>query len=289
MKTNTETLYEEIDRQQAVDNFLLKKGKNGRRTVIFFSSNGLVLDDPQDVKRVVESNAYEWMNISEGMDCNLIFVRDLKKSWYLCGINNELNSVDKLLGKLRELSSGTEVITVGSSAGGSAAILFGCLLNAEAVIAFSCQFTIEYVVEELSNDCYRYLYEYSKHNSPEYYNLSRVMNSHKAVPIFYFYPAYSEIDKRQYGIASSAENVKIFYVKASGHGYVPSAKSLQALLNMNKNALLAIHEKFGAEVVPPYVLEYRIVGLIGAMSSLFTRVVRKICRKRQAMRHRVRR
>jgi len=79
-ENNAELLYEEIDRQQARDNFLLKKGKNGRRTIIFFSSIGLFLDDLQDVKRIVESDAYEWMNISEGMDCNLIFVRDLKKS-----------------------------------------------------------------------------------------------------------------------------------------------------------------------------------------------------------------
>lgn len=56
MRTATELLYTEIDRRQSLDNFLLEPGKDKRRTLIFFSSNGLVLDEPQDVERVAENN-----------------------------------------------------------------------------------------------------------------------------------------------------------------------------------------------------------------------------------------
>lgn len=279
MKTTTELLYEEIDRQQAVDNFLLKKGSNGRKTIIFFSSNGLVLDDPQDVKRVAENNSYEWMNISKGMDCNLLFVRDLKKSWYLCGINKELNTIDKLLNKLRELSSGTDIVTVGSSAGGYAAVLFGCLLNAEAVMTFSGQFTICYVAEMANNDYYRYLYNYAQCSNSEYYNLSNIIYEHKTVPIFYFYPTNSKIDKRQYDVASHCKSVKIFRTKSSGHGYMPSPKSLQALLNMKKNELSDLYEKCGCSIIPPYILEYKILGFLGAFSGLLTKIIRKARKK----------
>lgn len=65
-----------------------------------------------------------------------IFVRDIYKNFCIEGINAEFNSHYKVAEKLKMLTQGYKVVTVGSSAGGFMAILFGCLLNAEAIYAF---------------------------------------------------------------------------------------------------------------------------------------------------------
>lgn len=213
------------------------------------------------------------------MDCTRIFVRDFKKSWYLCGINQELDTADKLASKLRELSAGTSVITIGSSAGGFAAVLFGCLLGAEAVLTFSGQFTLDYILEKINKDYYRYLYEHLKRGGSEYYDLSGLMRKHKEVPVFYFCPVNSEIDKSQYSLSSSVANVKIFRIKSSEHGYRPPGKLLKILLHIDKRKLLALHKKCGDKPLHHWTFEYMILGFTRALPYFFMKVIRKIRRK----------
>jgi hypothetical protein len=71
-----------------------------------------------------------------------VFVRDLRQAWYQHGVEGAGASVPEVAARLREIAatSGAErVVTIGASAGGFGAILFGALIEADAVHAFSPQ------------------------------------------------------------------------------------------------------------------------------------------------------
>ena len=95
-------------------------------------------------KQVVERDKFEWMNLSTNQDIynsasTIIFVRDVYKNWCINGINANINTQEKLEDYLRQIVGNREVVTVGSSAGGYMAILFGILLKAKTIYSFSPQ------------------------------------------------------------------------------------------------------------------------------------------------------
>ena len=72
----------------------------------------------------------------------MIYLRDLNHNWYLNGLPGVGNSVDEMVTLLQqkiEEYKPSRVITMGVSAGGFGAILFGCLLKVDSVLAFSPQ------------------------------------------------------------------------------------------------------------------------------------------------------
>jgi len=76
---------------------------------------------------------------------NCIFVKDILFSWYFRGIPGHGNTIDEVVESLKDIISTFEyskLITLGYSAGGYAAILFGCLLAADKVISFGPQTTL---------------------------------------------------------------------------------------------------------------------------------------------------
>lgn len=71
-----------------------------------------------------------------------IFVRDVYRNWCIHGIYGEINTQDKLAEYLKEKVGSRQVITVGSSAGGYLAVLYGLTLKAKAIYAFSPQVSL---------------------------------------------------------------------------------------------------------------------------------------------------
>jgi len=68
-----------------------------------------------------------------------IYLRDLHAAWYHLGLQGLTRTVDEtaeLLGRCIDEQAPERVVTIGNSAGGYAAILFGALLKADAVLAF---------------------------------------------------------------------------------------------------------------------------------------------------------
>ena len=117
---------------------------------IFFTSHGLYYPTSIEEfrKNVITSDKYEWMNIASDKEIKnkasiYVFVRDIYKNWCINGCNGIINTQDKVAELLKNLSRGKRIITVGSSAGGYMAILFGCLLKAEAIYAFSPQISLD--------------------------------------------------------------------------------------------------------------------------------------------------
>ena len=112
--------------------------------VIYFTSHSFygTNDESQARETLFESNRFEWRNTTVRTAARNIFLRDVYKQWYLSGISSTYNTCKRVYGLLEELTAGYRVITVGGSAGGYAALQFGCALGAEAIFAFSPQFNL---------------------------------------------------------------------------------------------------------------------------------------------------
>jgi pimeloyl-ACP methyl ester carboxylesterase len=77
-----------------------------------------------------------------GLAVKRLFVRDPARIWYQHGVSGFGSSIDEVAGSLRAIIDEHEVerlVTVGSSAGGYAALAFGSLLEADLVLSFAPQ------------------------------------------------------------------------------------------------------------------------------------------------------
>lgn len=108
---------------------------------IFFSSHGLYYPDTEAEfeETIINRDRYEWkwMANNSRIPTNagrIIYVRDIHKRYYIYGISKKYNTIDKVLDRLRELTAGYRIVTVGSSAGGYMALIAAVRLNAEYCI-----------------------------------------------------------------------------------------------------------------------------------------------------------
>ncbi len=85
---------------------------------------------------------FQFKNILSALDVNIIYLRDLRHNWYLNGVPGVGNNVEEITVFLSEQinqHSFRKIITVGASAGGFAALLFGSQIGADVIMAFSPQ------------------------------------------------------------------------------------------------------------------------------------------------------
>lgn len=191
--------------------------------VIYFSSRGLFdCKDPDEFKsKIAGRNWFEFYKTRINKASKHIFVRDVLCKWYSEGINTEINSPEKLLEFLRGEIKGYKVITVGSSAGGYAALLFGTLLKAEYIFAFSAQFEI---AEKYRNN---------------YNAVEMIRNSD--IPVFYMFPRYYEDDYAQFNKVKDIKNIHTLMILSPHHG-VPIYKSiLRKIINSDPERLKKIY------------------------------------------------
>ncbi|HAU87813.1 MAG TPA: hypothetical protein DCW90_20700 [Lachnospiraceae bacterium] len=128
------------------DNYEVIDYDNTNICYVFFSSNGLFFPDTikEFQEKIVDKNRYEWKRMASSKEIVVksgrhIFVRDIYKQWYAKGISYLINSVDKMVLLLKQLTEGYDVITVGSSAGGYMAALMAAELSAKACFDFAGQ------------------------------------------------------------------------------------------------------------------------------------------------------
>lgn len=87
------------------------------------------------------------------------FIKDFRQSWYhegLLGLSRDIAGTHLFLQELVARQGCKKLVTLGNSAGGYAAILFGALLNADRVAAFAPQ-------AEVTHDVVR---QYANYDSP---------------------------------------------------------------------------------------------------------------------------
>ncbi len=227
---------------------------------IYFSSNDIYYPNNEEIfrKRIVEKNFFEWYNTRINARKH-IFLRDIFKQWYLEGINAELDSPEKIFEWLKRETEGYEVVTVGSSADGYSAVLYGSLLKAQKVIAFNAQFSLKAIADESGEKCNPLVYKYKNTDRSKYFELKDKISNF--VNYFYFLSVGSEEDMLQATklftppIPSKSFNCLRF--KTAHHG-IPFLKvALVNVLNMGEKDLKGFTKKKNH----PIWFTIRMVGL----------------------------
>ena len=200
-----------IQQELSKPNYLIDS--NNEYVAIYFSSCGIFGGDNIEMfkSKIMEKNSFEFFKTRVEKASKHIFIRDLQQKWYSKGINNEINSIESLLEFLKQETKGYKIITMGSSAGGYAATLFGILLNAECIFSFSGQFQIP---KERSAD----------------YNLLKMIKT-SVIPIFYMYPCYNKNDVNQFNLIKDFSNVQVLAIKSANHGVPVVKETLRKIIN----------------------------------------------------------
>lgn len=202
-------------------------------------------------KRVIEENKFEWMNISKNEKVRkkaskFIFVRDIYKNWCIEGVNTVIDSQDKLANYLRKITKGYSIITVGSSAGGYMALLFGTMLRAEEIIAFSPQISLyEYNKYHKINFFKQYINDSKK---SKYFDLTEMISSFKG-DIFFYYANGCNEDVAQYKKIDKLKNIYVFSIQGKKHGAALYGIAIINTLISSPNQLKKLAKKYNRKSI----------------------------------------
>lgn len=227
---------------------------------IYFSSNDIYFPNTEEIfrKRIVEKNFFEWYHTRVKARKH-IFVRDVFKQWYIEGINTIINSPEKMEEWLKTETLGYQVITVGSSAGGYAAVLYGSLLKAVRVIAFNAQFSLMPAAHKASNTHDPLLFKYLHTDRASYFQLKDFLQP--SVKYYYFLSVGCAEDNEQSRLllTPTLPSKSLCCIKfATSHHGIPFLKvALGKVLNMNDEKLAS----FAKQMNHPMVFTISIVGI----------------------------
>ncbi len=252
--------------------------------VIYFSSNEIYY--PNTIQAfdysIIQRDKYEWKRNKFPTAKKHIFIRDIQKQWYLGGINATLNSPIKLLEFLKIETAGYRIFTIGSSAGGYAAILFGSLLKANRVYAFNAQLNLNLIIKKSNAITDPILFE--KVNDVDwknYYDLSNFLT--KATQYYYFQSCFSQMDLDQYdSIKLDKKNhVNLIQFKTSNHGFPFLRINLPYILKFNELELnKLVNKKFNL-----IVFSTNIIGLYSTMKFVINILIDKYKKNRLELIH----
>ena len=188
--------------------------------VIYFSSNELYYPNNEYVfqSAIEKRDKYEWVNTKFAGAKRHIFVRDVQKQWYMEGVSVKNNTPELLANQLNELSKGYTIYTLGSSAGGFAALLFGGMLKAKRVYAFNAQLDLNVIIKDSNAFVDPILFKYQHDESrSKYYQVSNFLTTD--TKYFYFQSAKSVIDVVQYNTCSKRSLLEKIEFSTSNHGF----------------------------------------------------------------------
>jgi hypothetical protein len=266
--------YEELDNYEII--YKDNKENNGQ-VVIYFSSNGLYYPNTEKEfeNKIIKQDRYEWKkNLIKNVGKH-IFIRDIQKQWYIEGINKEFNTIEKILDFLKNETKGYKVTTMGSSAGGFAAVLFGILLNADRIYSFNGQFDISYRLKD-SNDIVDPLLfkNKSKDQYNKWYNLEMYIKQYKG-DIYYFASKYSEVDRLQIEVAAKHSNIITILFNSKEHGIPFFPYLFNYIFQLNKIDLKKLSENNWNK----YSISIRLIGSFRTICLLSKYYGRKLLKK----------
>lgn len=222
----------------------------------------------------MKNDRYEWTSFDLTQFEKIIYIRDLYKSWYVTGINSEIDCIDKLIELIAEETQGYDLVCAGSSAGGYLAIILGCKLNAKYILAFSPQV-------ELNNKwCAgwnRFLQHYkSDPERNQYYNIISIIENAKT-PIYYIYPMQSEQDQYQYSFVREYHNVKVFCFNSKRHGVVMLNSSLRKFVSLSQEEVDDLYKKYRKKKINRWRFSIQTIGFMDTFKKEFCpKMIKKI-------------
>lgn len=235
-QTDSEIVQNEIKKE----NYLIEYNNEAlekKLCVIYFSSNNIYYPNTEEnfKRKIVEQNYYEMYQTRINSAYKHIFVRDIYKQWYIEGINSRICTPELLLEFLQKETQGYAIITIGSSAGGYAAVLYGSLLLAKRVISFNGQFEIKSLLKTSNRQTDPLLFKYSETSLASYFDLKNFIKSNTR--IYYFSSLRSKWDNQQYKYIKDIKSIKPILFKTTHHG-IPFPKSaLPIVINLDSNEL----------------------------------------------------
>lgn len=273
METIKENIFqvdsEVIQKARALDNYLIveEKVKDNDEVIcaVYFSSNYIYYpnNDENVQKSILDKNRFEWWNLRHPKANKHIFIRDVYKQWYLHGINNELNSIEKLASFLKEETKGYTSYFIGSSAGGYAAVLLGAMVNADRVYNFNGQFFLTDLLKNSKAAVDPIIFR-EQHNAKinKYFLIKPyILNPEK---IYYFHSNKSHWDIDQYKAVQDL-NMHVVNINTNIHGIPLLKNNLVNLFAMSENDLKALTKT----KLNPITTSIKIIGFRKTISFLF--------------------
>jgi hypothetical protein len=247
--------------------------------VIYFSSNEIYY--PNTLKSfdysITERDKYEWKRNKLPKAGKHIFIRDIRKQWYIGGVNSKLDTPLKLIEFLKKETEGFKTYTIGSSAGGFAAILFGSLLKVNRVYAFNSQLNLGVTMQSSSSLVDPILFDKVRNDKwKPYFDLSNFID--ERVDYYYFQSCHSKMDLDQYnGISyQSKKYLKIIRFKTSNHGFPFLRINLPLILDFDKKRL----ETFVNKTFHPISFSIRLIGFTATIRFVIKALADRFNKKR---------
>jgi hypothetical protein len=225
------------------------------KCLVFCSGNGLYFPNivEEYTHKIRMRNRYEWENIAKNKIIQnnvskIIFIRDIFKQWYVTGINDKINSIEKLAKYLEDETNGYEITIIGNSAGGYIAVLLGALIRADIIITVCGQYNLWDLVDKnpLLKQ-HKDEMQYSK-----YYDIRNFIKAE--TNILYFVPIKSKEDIPQYESVKDNKNIKTFRFNSKKHGLAEICGiNYPYLLTYNKKKIEALYLKNKTKIINPYL------------------------------------
>ena len=250
---------------------------NSNFCVLYFSSNNIYYPNNEEVflKRIVYNNKFEWYGTRINSAAKHIFLRDIKKQWYLSGLNQQISNPQAMIDFLKRETAGYKIIALGSSAGGFAAVLFGQILGAERIYSFNGQFEINSLLVRSSESVDPLLFRYRRNSLiKSFYDIKDFITNPST--IYYFCSSRSSWDIEQHQHVSDLKGITTFSMQTSHHGIPFLKTSLPSLLNMDPLML----QNLGNRTWHPLLFSYKVAGLDKSMKGLMN-VTKIMIKKRR--------
>jgi hypothetical protein len=274
------------------DNYTIKYDKEiseeeeNKLCAIYFSSHEIYFPNTYAAFEysILKRDKYEWMGNKLPNAHKHIFIRDIKKQWYLNGINDKLNHPLKVLEFLRNETKGYRVITIGSSAGGYAALLFGNLLTCERVYAFNASLNLFEKIN--TSNAIENPILFSKRFDKEmdiYFDLGKILTTKS--DNYYFQSCLSMNDVNQFDSLKkeNQSNLKIIRFKTSNHGIPFLRINLKNVLTFTASEL----DSYVNTKVHPLVFSINLIGLISTFNFTLKAVKNKLKKKTLEVLHKI--
>jgi hypothetical protein len=219
---------------------------------------------------------FEFFKLTDDLQVNKIFLRDLDQSFYhsgLLGISEDIDGTVAFLKQKIDESGADKVVLFGNSMGGYAALLFGILLGADTVHAVVPQ---TYIHESNSEEGYKTIEYVCEHFSDQYFDLKDVIRIHgNSCELNIHFDSNYERDHRNAMHLKGSQNVILHAFDEGGHNLAKEMKKSGKLREIIISSLDDISGSSALERVPRHqVVVTKLLDAIGKVRNYIQRKLR---------------
>ena len=222
--------------------------------VIYFSSLGTFNHDKWQQR--LETDYYEFHRNPVRRAGKHIYVRDVALAFYMMGVNSKVNSIEKLLELLQNLTAGYKVVTVGVSSGGFMAMLAGAYLKAQYVISISG-------IIDVGPQQPGFAAGASPWAGPWNFNYldNRKIVESSGVPVFQFESSRCSVDFPNAEKMRQMQNVRIFNIDSDSHGGQLNSLCIAPLLNLSFDQIEALSRRYSGKIISQWTINRTLLPL----------------------------